>query len=128
MKFRLVGLPKPLVLTFCTVLITGWFVAFGGPEIASAEMATSVGVVSFSDSPDPVRVGEDLTYTYVVRNSGLTPATDVAVHTGVHSSVVFISSEFSSGGRIGTCPPDEQGHITCHVGNLGTGEEATLRV
>lgn len=111
-----------------TALIAALMLAFGGAGSASAEMAASVRAASFSDSLDPVRVGEELTYTYVVRNSGPATAEDVAVHTGVRPTAEFVSSEFSKESKLGACPPDEQGHIACHVGDLGADEEGTLTV
>lgn len=128
MKVPLPASSGSLTWVLRTALIAALLLAFGGAGSASAEMATSVGVASFSDSPDPVRVGEELTYTYVVRNSGSATADEVAVHTGVGPTVEFVSSGFSKGSKLGACPPDELGHITCHVGDLGADEEATLTV
>ena len=119
---------KTVLGVACAALAALVLVAFAGAGPASAGATPYVTVVEFSDSPDPVRVGQNLTYSFVVRNSGSSGAEDVTVLTGVPSTTRFVSSEFFNGDKTRACPPNERGHIDCVVGDLGVGEEAVLEV
>jgi len=69
--------------------------------------------VTKSDSPDPVRVGGQLTYTILVENLGPTPATGVTVTDNLPSGVDLVSAA----GPGGPCAP-QGGKLTCPVGAL----------
>lgn len=69
-----------------------------------------------ADNPDPVHVGEALTYSIVVENLGPLPATGVTVTDFLPDGVDFVSAKASSGG----CK--EAGHkVTCELGGIGRG-------
>jgi uncharacterized repeat protein (TIGR01451 family) len=76
-----------------------------------------------SDSPDPVTVGDVLTYTIEVENLGPAAATTVTVTDNLPSTVDFVSA--SNGCTL-------KGHrVTCAVGNLaanGGGAKQTLTI
>ncbi|HEX7196368.1 MAG TPA: hypothetical protein VF364_05990, partial [Candidatus Limnocylindria bacterium] len=69
--------------------------------------------VTKSDSPDPVRVGAQLTYTIGVENLGPTPATGVTVTDHLPRDVDLISAS----GPSGACAVQDR-KITCTIGAL----------
>src|SRR5688572_6745639 len=80
---------------------------------SSAFAATTDLALTKTDSPDPVREGDVLTYTIQVFNAGPGPATGVVVTDQLEPQVAFVSVTPSQG----TC--DRNGHtVTCALGNL----------
>jgi uncharacterized repeat protein (TIGR01451 family) len=73
-----------------------------------------------SDSPDPVTVGSNLTYTMTVRNSGPSAASDVQVSDSVPNGATYVSSSSSQGSCSGTAT------VTCSLGSLASGANATV--
>lgn len=82
---------------------------------------------SFTDTPDPVAVGEKLAYEITVRNHGPGPAGNASVTTHVPEGAALVSSGFVNGAEKGGCPPGEDGIIKCRFGELGVGESARGR-
>jgi len=78
--------------------------------------------VTKSDSPDPVRVGDDLTYTITVTNNGPSDATGVIVTDTLPASVVFVSATPSAGSCVGTTT------VVCDLGGLINGASATVTI
>ncbi|HEY0174282.1 MAG TPA: SBBP repeat-containing protein [Pyrinomonadaceae bacterium] len=78
--------------------------------------------VTLADAPDPVRLGEDLTYTSVVRNNGDLEATGVTLNLTLPAGAGLVSASASRGTCAGAGP------VVCAVGTLGGGEEATVVV
>jgi uncharacterized repeat protein (TIGR01451 family) len=66
-----------------------------------------------SDSPDPVRVGGQLTYTVGVENLGPSPATGVTVSDNLPNGVDLVSAS----GPSGVCAA-QGGKLTCPIGAL----------
>lgn len=84
---------------------------------------------SVTDTPDPVAVGERLTYDASVTNLGPDTATNVRMWAFLTDDAEFVSQEFlsDSGGSCGLF--DERGLKTaCQVDALGVGEKATVRI
>ena len=79
-----------------------------------------LGIVK-TDSPDPVRAGQDLTYTLVVTNRGPNGATNVTVTDPLPASVSLVSATPSQGGCSGT-------PLTCLLGGLPAGNSATISI
>ena len=75
--------------------------------------------VTTSETPDPVRIGTNLTYTLSVANDGPTPAAALAVVDTLPANTVFVSAA----GTGWTC-----GHagqvVTCTMPSLGTASSA----
>jgi uncharacterized repeat protein (TIGR01451 family) len=86
-----------------------------GPSSPSADVS-----LAMSDSPDPVTVGSNLTYTMTVRNSGPSAASDVQVSDSVPNGATYVSSSWSQGSCSGTAT------VTCSLGSLASGANATV--
>lgn len=79
--------------------------------------------VTKQDSPDPVFVGNSLTYTIPVTNNGPFPATGVTLIDTLPAGVTFVSSNSSQG----SCT-ETGGVVTCILGNLANGASATVEI
>ena len=79
-------------------------------------------VLQKTDSPDPVRAGQSLTYTLVVTNRGPSDATLVQVVDPLPAGVTLVSASASQGGCSGTTT------VTCLLGGLTRGASATVSV
>ena len=76
-------------------------------------------VVTKSDSPDPVGVGEFLTYTIQVQNLGPAPAVDTTIKDQLPVTVQLVSASGA------TC--DLKGiNVKCELGTLASGESRTV--
>jgi uncharacterized repeat protein (TIGR01451 family) len=61
--------------------------------------------VSINDSPDPLGVGNDLTYSVTVTNNGPEPASAVTLTDTLPSGPVFVSASASHGSCGCRCSP-----------------------
>lgn len=87
---------------------------FAGADIGSAAQPGSTNLkITKSDSPDPVRVGANLTYTIGVENLGPSPATGVTVTDNLPKIVDVVSAS----GPGGACMV-QGGKVTCPLGSL----------
>jgi uncharacterized repeat protein (TIGR01451 family) len=76
--------------------------------------------ISKADSPDPVTVGDNLTYTITVTNRGPDPATNVVVTDTLPSGVTFVSA---SPGCVHSA-----GVVTCNLGTIPAGDSVTITI
>jgi uncharacterized repeat protein (TIGR01451 family) len=76
--------------------------------------------ISKADSPDPVTVGDNLTYTITVTNLGPDAATNVVVTDTLPSGVTFVSA---SPGCVHSA-----GVVTCNLGNIPAGGFVTITI
>ena len=84
---------------------------------ASADLA-----VTKADSPDPVGLGNQITYTITVRNDGPDAASAVEVSDTLPASVTFVSASPTQGTCSGTTT------VTCSLGDLANGATATVTI
>ena len=80
-------------------------------------------VVTKSDFPDPVLVGDTLTYTVTVTNNGPSNATGVVLTDTLPTDVTFPSAVTTQG----SCNY-ASGSVTCLLGDLGSGASATVTI
>jgi uncharacterized repeat protein (TIGR01451 family) len=79
--------------------------------------------VTLTDAPDPVGVGQNLTYTATVTNHGPGDATSVILGDLLPSSVTFVAATASQG----TCTQSGR-LIICDLGRLVNGASATVTI
>lgn len=77
-------------------------------------------------SPDPVRVGDDLTYTLTIVNCMPGPATGVTLTDTLPAGVTFISASSTQG----TCPRPggAEDRVTCDIGTVAEEDRATVTI
>lgn len=78
--------------------------------------------VTVSDTPDPVAVNTNLTYSLVVTNSGPAAAAGVKLSTTLPAGVTFVSATASQGSCSGTST------VTCQLTALANGVTATVTI
>lgn len=98
--------------------LTVYGVATGQSAAVAAEM--SVRIASF---PDPVLVGNTLTYNVTITNSGILPATNVVVSQALSLNTVYLSATPSQGAA-----SQVAGLVTWNAGDLVPGASASLTV
>jgi uncharacterized repeat protein (TIGR01451 family) len=76
-----------------------------------------------SDSPDPVVVGQPLTYTLFVSNAGPDDAANVVVSDTLPAGVDFQSAVASQGSCLFAAPT-----VTCDLGSISNGGDATVTI
>ncbi|MBI4338077.1 MAG: DUF11 domain-containing protein [Chloroflexi bacterium] len=117
---------KRAILLMVAMLVIGLFGAASVLASPSLQAPTDADVrVTKADAPDPVLVGQDLTYTVTVTNNGPAAATGVTLTDTLPANATFISVTFSQGGcTLGV------GTVTCNLANLANGASAivTIRV
>jgi len=82
---------------------------------ASADMS-----ITKTGSPSSVIVGDNITYTITVRNSGPNSATNVTVTDALPAGVTYVSATPSQGTCSGT------GTVTCNLGTMNNGSTVTI--
>src|SRR5260370_5375910 len=87
----------------------------------SAELA-----ITKSDSPDPVGIGNDLTYTIVLTNHGPATAANLSVTDSLPSQVTFRSHGVPATCACITHSVGANGSITCTAPSLAPGSTATF--
>jgi uncharacterized repeat protein (TIGR01451 family) len=97
------------------------------PENNTASQSTTIQAVadlavSQSDSPDPVNVGENLTYAITINNNGPSAATAIIVSDALPSGVTRISAVPTQGSCSGNAI------IVCTLGDLASGGSAKVTI
>ncbi len=91
-------------------------------DIGAFELALADLSVTKVDSPDPVTVGQNLTYTLTVTNSGPDPATGVTLDDTLPGGVSFVSATPSQGTCTGTST------VSCNLGGLASSASAQVAI
>jgi len=78
--------------------------------------------VTKTDAPDPVMIGQNLTYTITITNSGPDMATAVTVGDALPGNVTFVSALPSQGTCSGTSI------VTCNLGSIAPSANATVTI
>ena len=84
------------------------------------DLARSDVGVTVSAAPNPVTVGNDLTFTITVRTAGPDPATNVILTDTLPAGATLSSVTASQG----TC--NGSGPVTCSLGSIASGSNATV--
>jgi uncharacterized repeat protein (TIGR01451 family) len=97
------------------------------PANNSATAATVVNAIADlsitkTDSPDPVNNQSNITYTITVTNNGPSPSANTTVTDTIPAGTTFVSATPSAG----TCPAPAGGVLTCNLGILASGGNATI--
>jgi len=81
--------------------------------------------VTKTDSPDPVHVGQPLTYTIVVSNNGPSPAMNVSIQDQLPKNAGYGKPSTTQG----TCSlkPDKR-LLTCNLGTMASGSIVTVTI
>jgi uncharacterized repeat protein (TIGR01451 family) len=82
-------------------------------------------LVSMSAGPDPVKTGENLTYTIRVKNLGPGPAFNLAINDPLPLGTTFVSAS-SSHGSLTAPPVGTAGTVTCDAARLGSLDTLTV--
>lgn len=99
--------------------------------------SVSVGVVAAgsadlkitkTDSPDPVAIGNDITYTIVVTNNGPASASTVQFSDPLPSQTTFRSIVVPGGWACGAPSAGTNGTVTCSTATLTPGSSATFPI
>ena len=91
-------------------------------EVTTVQAAADLSV-AVSSKPDPVEVGERLTYTLDIRNAGPSEASGVVLTSRVQGNVTSLSFETSRGSCLRT------GQIvTCRLNTIAKGAGATVTI
>ena len=96
----------------------------GAPDLNGCYASADLSVTK-TDSPDPVHVGQNLTYTIRVKNGGAAKATGVTLTDPLPKNAGFGSVSTSQG----TCSlkPDKL-LVSCSLGSLASGATATVTI
>ena len=90
----------------------------GVPSGANADLS-----VTESDSPDPVTVGSNITYTITVVNNGPSTSTAVTLTENLPATVTYVTSTPSQG----SCT-ESGGTVTCSLGILADGAASNVSI
>jgi uncharacterized repeat protein (TIGR01451 family) len=95
-------------------------VDIGSVEVVAAATASADLSVAVTASPNPAQVGQDVTFTIVVTNSGPDAATGAVLVDTLPTNATFLSAT----GRL----TPVGGHLTFNLGTLASGASTTLTV
>ncbi|MCP9495272.1 MAG: SBBP repeat-containing protein [Pyrinomonadaceae bacterium MAG19_C2-C3] len=80
--------------------------------------------LTMTDAPDPVRLGDDLTYTLNVTNNGDVTATGVTLIDTLPARATLVSAVSNQG----TCFASAANEVTCRLGNINANQTAQITI
>ncbi len=92
------------------------------PSWQRVQQASADLSITKTDSPDPITVGANLTYTLTVSNGGPSTAFGVSVSDPLPAGTSFISATSTQGGCSGLLT------VTCGLGSVANGASVTITV
>lgn len=95
---------------------------FGAFDLTLDEIGKADLSVTKADAPDPVLVGQELTYTLMVANAGPHAATSVVLTDSLPAGATFVPATASQGTCTGTST------VACSLGTIGSGGSATVTI
>jgi uncharacterized repeat protein (TIGR01451 family) len=96
---------------------------FGFPTCSSSTSGSAADLsIIKTGNPNPVTVGNNLTYTVTVTNNGPDTATGVALTDTLPSGISLFSVKTSQGSCSGTST------VNCNIGTLNNGSSATVTI
>lgn len=98
--------------------------ADGNTEIFLANCANADLSLVKTDSPDPVTVGQNLTYTVIVTNNGADDATGVMLTDTLPSGATFVSASPSQGDPC----TELSGAVSCSFGDIANSGSAQVEI
>jgi uncharacterized repeat protein (TIGR01451 family) len=81
--------------------------------------------ITKTDSPDPVKTGDNLTYTINVSNDGPSDSTNVVVFDTLPAGVSFVSAIATQGSG---CTNNGNVSVTCNLGTINPGGSAIITI
>ena len=105
---------------FASTSDQGWQTRIGSFKFPSC--GTTDLSLTKSNSPDPVFVGNNLTYTITATNNGPSNASGVVITDTLPANVTLVSATSSQGSCSGTAT------VSCNLGNLNSGANATATI
>ena len=117
--------PTNLVESIAGALRNGGRTGVGISESVAFAVEVMAGELTLAkvDAPDPVLVGNVLTYTITVSNDGPSDATGVVVRDRLPPGLRFESARSSRGSCVRS-----SGTVTCELGNFNSGDNATVTI
>lgn len=108
---------------FTLACLSATLVIIGGQTVWSAAKPSGADLsITKTDSPDPVKVGQNLTYSITVANGGPLTATELAMSDQLPANVSFVSSSATQGSCSGSST------IVCSLGSLAKGATAAVEI
>ena len=96
-------------------------VIIGGAGVSLTQGPADLAITK-GDEPDPIGVGDELTYSLTVTNNGPDEATNVVVTDDLPAGVTFERTNTSQGSCTGTGP------VTCNLGRIASGSAVAIGI
>ncbi|MGD2077955.1 MAG: TadE/TadG family type IV pilus assembly protein, partial [Chloroflexota bacterium] len=88
--------------------------------VVLSEEVADMAIINIDDIPDPVVVNRELTYTVLVRNNGISDASDIEVSGDLPDGFTFVSGSVSSGSGCS----GSNATARCQIDAVASGETA----